>query len=98
MSAPATHHDLRCVQVSSPDPSVPCTCSRGSVLRLPLRPDPRACLMCGGLPYWLIQSGDRQEDRSCRSCLDPALDLIFLDRWDGFTPITVTRLRTGGAA
>lgn len=94
MTAPATSHDLRCVQASSPDLSVPCTCSRGSVLRLPVRPDPSRCVMCGGIPAWLVNG----TDRSCSADLVSVLDDIYLDRWDGFAPITVARLVNGRVA
>ncbi len=76
------------VVVTSHDP-------RGSVVRLPVG-NVRDCLMCGGPPSWEIQSRDRRKDRSCRACLDPVLDLIFLDRWDGFAPITVAPLSAPG--
>lgn len=94
MTAPATHHDLRCVQASSPDPSVPCTCARGAVLRMPLRPDPRACLMCGQPPSWEIN----RKRRSCSRCLADALADFYATDWDGFVPAIVSPIRTGGAA
>lgn len=37
------------------------------------------------------------EDRSCRACLVDVIDTHF-DGWDGFAPVTVSRIRTGGAA
>ena len=98
MSAPATSHDLRCGALT--DPSIPCNCARGAaVVRLPVG-NVRDCLMCGRLPAWEIRSadvrGDRRVDRSCRACLDPVLDSICRDRWDGFAPITVTPLTARG--
>lgn len=97
MTAPAASHDLRCGALT--DPSVPCTCARAAaVVRLPVG-HVRSCLMCGGLPAWVICSDSRREDRSCSRCLAAVLGHIYLDRWDGFAPLTVSPLSAcGGAA
>lgn len=66
-----------------------------SVSQLPVG-NTRDCLMCEGPPAWEVRSGERRVDRSCRACLDPVLDFICRDRWDGFAPITVTPLTARG--
>lgn len=92
MSAPTTSHDLRCVQASSPDLSVPCTCSRGSVLRLPVRVG--TCAFCGGPADFRID----RDTAACEAHVGSVLRHYFETSWDGWQPCAVTPIRTAGGA
>lgn len=94
MSAPAVRHDLRCAQISWAGPDVSCTCRQTAPMARLSPSRARACSFCGdpAAPYQINPT-----DRACR---EHAMDVIdhHLDTGDGFLPVTVARVQTGGAA